>query len=161
MNGGSNMQLILFPLPYEGHMNPMLHLAQILHSKGFSITIIHIQHINSPHPSDYPSFTFRSIPHGLSGSDVTSRGVVEIITLVNDGRCVEPLRKCVAELVAASNIGCLITDAHWHFTHSVADEFQIRRLGISLHFWQWLVFLIFVETASCVLRKIHYPTSHT
>ncbi|KAG7015995.1 UDP-glycosyltransferase 76F1, partial [Cucurbita argyrosperma subsp. argyrosperma] len=128
MNGGSNMQLILFPLPYEGHMNPMLHLAQILHSKGFSITIIHIQHINSPHPSDYPSFTFRSIPHGLSGSDVTSRGVVEIITLVNDGRCVEPLRKCVAELVAASNIGCLITDAHWHFTQSVADEFQIRRV---------------------------------
>lgn len=125
---GSNMQLILFPLPYEGHMNPMLHLAQILHSKGFSITIIHLEHINSPHPSDYPNFTFRFIPHGLSDSDVTSRGVVEIITLMNDGRCVEPLRKCVAELVVESNIGCLITDAHWHFTQSVADEFQIRRV---------------------------------
>ncbi|KAL6327323.1 hypothetical protein AAG906_018776 [Vitis piasezkii] len=34
--------------------NPMLLLANILHAKGFSITIIHT-HFNSPNPANYPS----------------------------------------------------------------------------------------------------------
>ncbi|PPD70856.1 hypothetical protein GOBAR_DD32266 [Gossypium barbadense] len=51
-------RLVLFPLPLQGHINPMFDLANILHSRGFSITIIHTT-FNSPNPSNYPHFTFQ------------------------------------------------------------------------------------------------------
>ncbi|KAB1200960.1 putative disease resistance protein RGA3 [Morella rubra] len=35
--------LVLLPCPFEGHINPMLQLGTILHSKGFSITIVQPQ----------------------------------------------------------------------------------------------------------------------
>ncbi|KAA0041486.1 UDP-glycosyltransferase 76F1-like [Cucumis melo var. makuwa] len=123
------MRVILFPVPFEGHTNPMLHLAQILYSKAFSITIIHIiTHLTSLHPSNHPNFTFRSIePDHAETCSVG--GVIELITLLNR-QLIEPLRKCVAELVGEVNneIGCLITDAHWHFSQDVANEFGIRRI---------------------------------
>nr|XP_048325483.1 UDP-glycosyltransferase 76B1-like [Ziziphus jujuba var. spinosa] len=43
----------------------MLQLANILYSKGFSISIIHTS-FNSPNPSNYPHFTFHSICEGLA-----------------------------------------------------------------------------------------------
>ncbi|XP_038884207.1 UDP-glycosyltransferase 76B1-like [Benincasa hispida] len=126
---GRNMRVILFPLPLEGHTNPMIHLAHILYSKGFSITIIHTTHLNNSllHPSNHPIFTFRSIiPDEAETSG--GGGVIELITSLNR-RCVEAFRKCVAELVAdGGKIGCVITDAHWHFTQDVANEFGIRRI---------------------------------
>ncbi|KAL8512741.1 hypothetical protein ACS0TY_019031 [Phlomoides rotata] len=36
-------RLIIFPLPLQGHINPVFQLANILHSRGFSITILHIK----------------------------------------------------------------------------------------------------------------------
>lgn len=125
---GEDIRVILFPLPLEGHTNPMLHLADILYSKGFSITIIHTNYLNSLHPSNHPNFTFRSIvPDEAEPSG--GGGVLRLITVLNRG-CVEAFRKSVAELVAegSNHIGCLITDTHWYFTQQVADEFGIRRI---------------------------------
>lgn len=34
-------RVALFPQPFVGHMTPVVHLPNFLHSKGFSITIIH------------------------------------------------------------------------------------------------------------------------
>ncbi|MFS7958048.1 putative cytokinin 7-beta-glucosyltransferase [Helianthus anomalus] len=33
--------IVLFPMPFQGHINPMFQLANILHTQGFKITIIH------------------------------------------------------------------------------------------------------------------------
>ncbi|KAA0025949.1 UDP-glycosyltransferase 76E2-like [Cucumis melo var. makuwa] len=52
--------LVLVPCPLPSHMSPMLHLAKLLHSQGFSITVIHTQ-LNSPNQSHYPEFSFESI----------------------------------------------------------------------------------------------------
>lgn len=131
-NKRPKVSVVLFPLPFQGHINPMLNLAQIFYSKAFSITIIHT-HFNSLTPSTsnhHPNFTFRSIDDGLSEAEIGTAGVVELITLLNS-RCIEPFRQCVAELAAAGDqIGCLITDAHWHFTQGVADDLQIRRIVV-------------------------------
>ncbi|KAJ0564384.1 hypothetical protein HanRHA438_Chr07g0320731 [Helianthus annuus] len=36
-------RIIMFPFPFrfQGHINPMFQLANLLYSKGFSITILH------------------------------------------------------------------------------------------------------------------------
>ena len=57
-------------LPLQGHINPMLDLANILHYKGFSITLIHTN-FNSPNPSNYPHFTFHSIQDGLPATEAS------------------------------------------------------------------------------------------
>ncbi|KAE8725010.1 UDP-glucuronosyltransferase, putative isoform 2 [Hibiscus syriacus] len=46
-------RVVLIPLPFQGHINPMLQLGSILHSKGFSITVVHTI-FNPPISSNYP-----------------------------------------------------------------------------------------------------------
>ncbi|KAK7828071.1 udp-glycosyltransferase 76b1, partial [Quercus suber] len=122
-------RLILFPLPLQGHITPMLHLASILYTKGFSITIIHTQ-FNPPNPSNYPHFTFHSIPDGLLESEANTSDVIRLLILMNVN-CITPFRDCLAKLLADVSkdpVACLITDAMWHFTQSVAEILKIPRI---------------------------------
>ena len=122
-------RLVLFPLPLQGHIFPMLELANILHSKGFSITLIHTT-FNSPNPSNYPHFTFHSIPDGLSETESSTNDLVSLLTLLNI-KCVEPFRECLATLVSDATeepIACLISDAMFHFTRSVAESLKLPRV---------------------------------
>lgn len=149
-------KVILFPLPFQGHINPMLQLANILHSRGFSITIIHTS-FNSPNPTNYPHFDFYSIPDGLSDSDrdqTSTDHVISLLPLLNV-RCVVPFKDCLAKLLS-SNVGeeesrvcCLITDAVWHFSQDVANELKIPR--IVLRTTSISSFLVF--TAALVLQE--------
>ncbi|XP_062013152.1 UDP-glycosyltransferase 76B1-like [Rosa rugosa] len=119
-------RLILFPLPLEGHINPMLQLANLLHSKGFSITIIHTQ-FNSPNPSLHPHFTFRSIPDGLSETEASPKDIILLFSLFNT-KCVEPFTLCLSSLLSEEPVACLISDSIFHFTQSVAESFKLPRI---------------------------------
>ncbi|KAK4579347.1 hypothetical protein RGQ29_029133 [Quercus rubra] len=122
-------RLILFPLPLQGHITPMLQLASILYTKGFSITIIHTQ-FNPPNPSNYPHFAFHSIPDGLLESEANTSDVIRLLTLMNVN-CIKPFSDCLAKLLADVSkdpVACLITDAMWHFTQSVAEILKIPRI---------------------------------
>ncbi|KAK9913658.1 hypothetical protein M0R45_037468 [Rubus argutus] len=122
-------RLILFPLPFQGHINPMLELANILHLKGFSITIIHTN-FNSLNPSTHPHFTFHSILDGLSETEASTKDALLLCFLLNV-RCVEPFRKCLASLisdVSEEPVACLISDAIFNFTQSVADSLKLPRV---------------------------------
>ncbi|CAN7141752.1 unnamed protein product [Brassica rapa subsp. narinosa] len=131
MEKRNKTRVILFPLPLQGCINPMLQLAKILFSKGFSITIIHTR-FNAPKPSDHPLFTFLQIPDGLSESQTQSRDVLLQLTLLNNN-CENPLRECLTKLIKGSEteeggeISCLIDDSGWVFTQSVAESFNLPR----------------------------------
>lgn len=123
-------RLILFPLPLQGHLNPMLDLANILHYKGFSITLIHTN-FNSPNPSNYPHFTFHSIQDGLSATEASTNDVVSLLSLLNI-KCAEPfkdrVRSLVSDDVSEEPVSCLISDAIFHFTQAVAESFKLPRM---------------------------------
>ncbi|KFK24983.1 hypothetical protein AALP_AA8G051300 [Arabis alpina] len=128
-------RVILFPLPLQGCINPMLQLAKILYSRGFSITIIHTT-FNAPKSSDHPLFTFLQIQDGLSETQTQTRDVLLQLTLLNNN-CENPLRKCLAKLIKhdssdsrteETKVTCLIDDSGWVFTQSVADSFNLPRL---------------------------------
>ncbi|KAM6598684.1 hypothetical protein CsatA_018293 [Cannabis sativa] len=130
------LRLVLFPLPAQGHINPMLELATILHSKGFSITIIHIN-FNSPNPSNHPHFTFHSIPHGLPDhmlKPTTGSGTKDVISIIThlNITTVEPFRECLISSALDDDepVACLISDAMFHFTRAVADSLKLPRLVI-------------------------------
>ncbi|XWS74875.1 hypothetical protein CRYUN_Cryun01aG0035800 [Craigia yunnanensis] len=124
------LRLLLFPLPFQGHLNPMLQLANVLYSKGFSITIIHTC-FNSPNPSYNSHFTFHSIPDGLSKSESSSAdNIVTLVSLLN-ANCAEPFRDCLAKLlfdVSEEPVACLVSDAVWEFTDAIAESLQLPRL---------------------------------
>ncbi|KAH9661374.1 UDP-glycosyltransferase 76B1 [Citrus sinensis] len=129
-------RVILFPLPFQGHINPMLQLGSILYSKGFSITIIHTK-FNSPNSCNYPHFDFHSISDGLT--DPSAEDSTTILITLN-AKCMVPFRNCLAKLVSNTNnnnaqedsVACLITDFLWQFTH-VADEFKLPTIILQTH----------------------------
>ncbi|KAF8030075.1 hypothetical protein BT93_E2486 [Corymbia citriodora subsp. variegata] len=131
MNQRNNRRLVLFPVPFQGHINPMLQLAQILHNRGFSITILHTD-LNSPDPSSHPHFAFRSIGDGLSQSEASMSNVVRLIALLN-ARCAAPFEERLREEVSSPDgrdapVTCLIADALFRFTWDVAERAGVRRM---------------------------------
>ncbi|PRQ59324.1 putative cytokinin 7-beta-glucosyltransferase [Rosa chinensis] len=122
-------RLILFPLPLQGHMNPMLELANILYFKGFSITIIHTN-FNSLNPSTHPHFTYHSISDNLSESEAAEKDLLLLLSHLNT-KCFEPFRECLATLVSDVSkepVACLISDPVFDFTQSVAESLKIPRI---------------------------------
>ncbi|XP_027185320.1 UDP-glycosyltransferase 76B1-like [Coffea eugenioides] len=121
-------RLVLFPVPLQGHINPMIHLASILHLKGFSISIIHTQ-FNSPDHSKYPNFAFHSIPDGLLEHQFSTSDLAALVTRLNLN-CIRPFRECLASLLSDNeeHVASLITDSIWHFTQDVADSFKLPRI---------------------------------
>jgi hypothetical protein len=74
------VRVVLVPFPFQGHINPMLQLGSILHSNGFSITVVHAQY-NSPDPSTHPDFSFVPLPDTSSSPDFTAEVVASIVQL--------------------------------------------------------------------------------
>ncbi|KAF2294125.1 hypothetical protein GH714_007685 [Hevea brasiliensis] len=66
--------------PAQGHVNPMLKLAKILHSNGFQITFVNTEYnhrrlLKSRGPNSLdglPDFHFEAIPDGLPPSDANA-----------------------------------------------------------------------------------------
>ncbi|RYR46273.1 hypothetical protein Ahy_A07g032011 isoform A [Arachis hypogaea] len=123
------VRLVLLPLPLQGHINPMLQLANILYSKGFSITIIHTT-FNSPNPLNYPHFTFFSIQDGIT--DSSSLDLLHLVILLNI-RCVTPFRDMLAKVISDARdnrepVACLISDALFYFTQAVSNTLELPRI---------------------------------
>lgn len=120
-------RVILFPLPFQGHMNPMIQLANILHSKGFAISILHHQY-NSPDPSKYPHFSFHLIPGGLSEDQLDKDEPLRAILLINSD-CIRPTRDCLGKLLSThDDTACIITDANMFSSPAVTEGLGIPRI---------------------------------
>ncbi|KAJ0771876.1 putative UDP-glucuronosyl/UDP-glucosyltransferase [Helianthus annuus] len=122
-------RIIMFPLPFQGHINPMFQLANLLYSKGFSITILHTN-FNAPKTSNYPHFTLKSI---LDNDPEKRRFLLADFAqdFIHTQDREDALRHELKLLLASGKdepVSCLITDALWHFTQSVADSLNLPRL---------------------------------
>ncbi|CAN6180424.1 unnamed protein product [Urochloa humidicola] len=54
-------RVAVFPLPFQGHITPMLQLAGALHARGLAITVLHTAY-NAPDPARHPEFSFVAVP---------------------------------------------------------------------------------------------------
>ncbi|WJZ88998.1 hypothetical protein VitviT2T_008249 [Vitis vinifera] len=121
-------RVVLVPCPFQGHINPMLQLGAILHSRGFSITVAHTQY-NSPDPSNHPDFSFLPIPDGLSdGQNFASLLNLVLAANVN---CESPLRECLAEKQEQhGDIACIIHDITMYFAEAVANHLKVPSINL-------------------------------
>ncbi|RXI08876.1 hypothetical protein DVH24_023020 [Malus domestica] len=132
MEQSKGRRVILFPLPFQGHINPMLEVANILHAKGFSIAIISTN-FNSLNPSTLnPHFTYHSIPVDLTENEASMKDPFLLLSILN-AKCVEPFRENLSGLLSKDvnsedPIACLISDPLFNFTRSVAESFKLPRI---------------------------------
>ncbi|GJX35293.1 hypothetical protein Tco_0246850 [Tanacetum coccineum] len=126
-------RIILFPLPWQGHITPMLQLGNILYNHGFKIIFLQAE-LNSPSHSNYPHFTFKTIADHVSELknyvSPTPPDPTFIITYLNEN-CVDSFTDCLNGLLAEPNeppVACLITDAEYYFAQEVADSLKVPRL---------------------------------
>ncbi|VVB05798.1 unnamed protein product [Arabis nemorensis] len=123
-------RIIMFPLPFPGHFNPMIELAGIFHHRGLSVTILHTSY-NSPDPSRHPHFTFRTIYHKKEGEEdqdplsQTKASGMDLVALIRvlKKSYEEPFRKSLAaEVVGGETVCCLVSDAIWGKNTEVAAK---------------------------------------
>lgn len=118
--------LVLVTFPFHGHITPMLQLAAILHSEGFSITIIHTE-LNSPNPSNHPEFTFISIPDKLS-EPVSDSDLASFVLRVNKN-CAAPFQECMKKILhqkdSHDRISGILYDTLMFCVQTVADDLRL------------------------------------
>ncbi|XVF46614.1 hypothetical protein PTKIN_Ptkin03bG0041900 [Pterospermum kingtungense] len=107
--------------PLQGHITPMLQLATILHSKGFSITILHPE-LNSPNPSNHPQFNFIQIPYKHTETD----GDIGCLLLNLNKNCAEPIQQSIEKIEHQNDslvhIAAIIYDKLMFCVQTIVDD---------------------------------------
>ncbi|XP_031386056.1 7-deoxyloganetin glucosyltransferase-like isoform X3 [Punica granatum] len=134
---------VLVPYPAQGHVNPLMQLAKLLHSRGFHITFVYTEYLRDRlvrvkglgSVQGPPDFRFEAIPDGLPPSDnpdATQR--TADVCGSTKKHSVAPFKQLLIRLNSTTDIPrvtCVISDTLMSFTVRVAQE-----LGIfEVQFW--------------------------
>lgn len=127
---------VCVPFPAQGHINPMLKLAKLLHHKGFHVTFVntefnHNRLIKSRGPeavNGTPSFRFETIPDGLPPSDADATQDVPSLCASTKNTCLPPFRQLLHKLNNTPDsppVTCIVSDCIMSFTLKAAQELNI------------------------------------
>ncbi|KAJ9174879.1 hypothetical protein P3X46_013479 [Hevea brasiliensis] len=127
---------VCVPYPAQGHVNPMLKLAKMLHSNGFQITFVNTEYnhrrlLKSRGPNSLdglPDFHFEAIPDGLPPSDANATQDIPSLCDSTSKHSLVPFRHLLSRLESSNNfppVTCIISDACMSFTLDAAQEFGI------------------------------------
>ncbi|KAL2468114.1 UDP-glycosyltransferase 85A2 [Forsythia ovata] len=130
--------IVFIPFPAQGHINPMLKLAKILHSKGFHVTFVntefnHRRLLKSRGPDSLKgveSFRFETIPDGLPVSDDDATQDIPSLCESTTNTSLAPFKDLLARLndTVSSNVppvSCIVSDGIMSFTLEAAEELGI------------------------------------
>ncbi|CAN6203487.1 unnamed protein product [Urochloa humidicola] len=116
--GRPRRRVLVFPLPFQGHINPMLQLADALHDRGLAITVLHTG-FNAPDPARRPAeFRFVAVPDGVPGDVAASGNVIDILDAMNAAMEAEDsaaLRGVLASVIADGEqppVACIVFDSN-------------------------------------------------
>ena len=130
--------VVCIPYPLQGHINPMLKLAKLLHHKGFYVTFVNTEYnhnrlLRSRGPNSLdglPDFHFETIPDGLPPSDADVSQDIPSLAKSTIKTCLLPLCNLISKLndTSSSNvppITSIVSDGCMSFTLDAADKFGI------------------------------------
>ncbi|KAL5176095.1 7-deoxyloganetin glucosyltransferase [Glycine soja] len=153
---------VVTPYPAQGHVNPLLKLAKLLHLRGFHITFVHTEYnykrllkSRGPNALDgLPDFRFESIPDGLPPLD--DDNVTQHVPSLCDSirkNFLKPFYKLVHRLNHSSAteglippVTCLVSDGCMPFTIQAAQELGLPN------------FIFWPASACAFLSIINFPT---
>ncbi|XP_038704391.1 7-deoxyloganetin glucosyltransferase-like [Tripterygium wilfordii] len=146
---------VCIPYPAQGHINPMLKFAKLLHSKGFHITFVntefnHKRLLKSRGPNSLdglPSFRFLTIPDGLPSTDVDATQDIPSLCASTSKYCLQPFRRLLARLNEAEGVppvSCVVSDGVMSFTLDAAAELGVPEV------------LLWTTSACGFMAYLHY-----
>ncbi|KAJ0085673.1 hypothetical protein Patl1_08550 [Pistacia atlantica] len=147
---------VCIPYPAQGHINPMLKLAKILHHKGFHLTFVntefnHQRLLKSRGPDSLtglPSFRFETIPDGLPPTDVDATQDIPSLCNSTSKYCLPHFKNLLGRLNDPSSdvppVSCIVSDGVMSFTLDAAEELGIPEV-------------LFWTTSACgFMAYVHY-----
>jgi UDP-glucosyltransferase BX8/BX9 len=150
-------RVLMFPLPFQGHLNPMLQLAGALHARGgLDITVFHAT-FNAPDPARHPpGYRFVPVGDGVPSADLVPSGVDADIPgalLRINRRLREPFRDCLRQALAlpeddgegGAPPACLVVDSNLRGMQLVAEELGVPTLVLR------------TGAAACLVAYLAFP----
>ncbi|KAL8097467.1 hypothetical protein AgCh_030556 [Apium graveolens] len=131
------------PLPAQGHVNPMLKLAKLLHQRGFHISFIntefnHRRLLKSRGPAaldGLPDFRYYAIPDGCPPTDPDATQHPALLFTYTPVHSLEPLTDLVSKFNDEANLDsdvppvtCIIADGLMSFALKAAQHLDIQKL---------------------------------
>ena len=127
---------VCIPYPAQGHVNPMLKVAKLLHYKGFHITFVNTEYNHKrllksrgPNALDgLPDFRFETIPDGLPPPEIDATQDIPALCDSTSKNCLVPFRQLLAKLNSSSGVPpvtCIVSDGVMSFTLKAAEELGI------------------------------------
>ncbi|GAV58544.1 UDPGT domain-containing protein [Cephalotus follicularis] len=160
---------VCIPFPAQGHVNPMLKLAKLLHHKGFHITFLNpefnrrqlLKSRGANSLNGLSSFRFETIPDYLRPTDVDAARDLPSFCESTRKTGLAPFRELLSKLNDTSSsdvppVTCIIADGGMTFTLDAAEE-----LGIpEVLFWTTSAcgFLAYVHVRTLIEKDVSYLT---
>ncbi|XP_042485554.1 7-deoxyloganetin glucosyltransferase-like [Macadamia integrifolia] len=148
--------VVCIPYPAQGHINPMLKLAKLLHNRGFHVTFVNTEYnhqrlLKSRGPDSLnglPDFQFETIPDGLPPPDIDATQDIPALCQSTRTTCLVPFRNLLSKLNTTAHIPpvtCIVSDGVMSFTLKAAEEIGVPEV-------------LFWTTSACgFLAYMHYP----
>ncbi|KAI4337681.1 hypothetical protein L6164_016065 [Bauhinia variegata] len=146
---------VCIPYPAQGHINPMLKLAKLLHFKGFHVTFVNTEYNHkrllksrgSDSLNGLPSFRFQTIPDGLPEPDVDATQDIPSLCDSTRKTCLPHFRNLLSKLSDTPGVppvSCIVSDGVMSFTLDAAKELGVPEV-------------LFWTTSACgFLGYLHY-----
>ncbi|GLT94388.1 hypothetical protein SLE2022_121300 [Rubroshorea leprosula] len=128
---------VCIPFPAQGHLNPMMKLAKLLHFKGFHITFVNTEFNHgrllkysrgAAALDSFPDFQFETIPDGLPPPQIEGQQDVPALCESTSKNCLVPFRNLLDRLNSTEGcppISCIVSDGIMSFTLDAAKELGI------------------------------------
>ncbi|XP_058086766.1 7-deoxyloganetin glucosyltransferase-like isoform X2 [Magnolia sinica] len=129
---------ICIPCPAQGHIRAMMHLAKLLHSRGFHITFVHTElnyqqliRTGAIDPTvEIEGFCFKAIPDGLPQPEDANEAPDPIESTKSISKHgLAPLRELIRRINGDTQggppVSCMMRDAFMSVAQPIGDEFGI------------------------------------
>ncbi|CDY46643.1 BnaA07g10530D [Brassica napus] len=147
--------VVCIPYPAQGHINPMLKVAKLLHAKGFHVTFVntiynHKRLLRSRGPNaldGLPSFQFEAIPDGLPETEVDATQDIPTLCESTMKNCLTPFKELLRQINARKDVppvSCIVSDGVMSFTLDAAEELGLPEV------------LFWTPSASGVMAYLHF-----
>ncbi|XP_062186876.1 UDP-glycosyltransferase 76C2-like isoform X2 [Phragmites australis] len=127
-------RVVLFPLPFQGHISPMLQLAGALHARGLAVTVLHT-FFNAPDPKRHLGFSFVAVPDAIPNAvAATNNGIAKILALNAAMETSGLVRDALASLLKSGEeeeeprLACLVIDSTLTATQKAATSLGLPTL---------------------------------
>ncbi|TYI40588.1 hypothetical protein ES332_A02G173300v1 [Gossypium tomentosum] len=123
---------VCLPFPSQGHINPLMQLARLLHSRGFLITFVNsefndrrlVRSRGEEAVKGLPDFRFDALPDGLPPSDSDATQCVPALCDSTRKTCLAPFMELLSKLNSSPYVPpvtCIVCDGIMNFGTKAAQ----------------------------------------